>query len=249
MTWEDRGGGIVYIEVHEGPGSSPGVATEVIAFRQDGKDYPYGVRGGHVTSTIASTAVDARTLDVTYKIAGTQVTRIRWSVAADGKVLTIGRPNGQVWTLMRQGHAPAPSEPLPLKSGYKRYIGVWQAVQTATGASTGSVVWEDRGDDFVVATVRDTAGRVTMRYSLKYDGKPYPCNSGTDGSVGIITSVFVDAYKTDWSIVRDGKPGGTGSRIVDPDGQRMVVPARGATDRDLIWRRVKDAPTDGILKP
>ena len=89
-----------------------------------------------------------------------------------------------------------------------------------------------------------------MRYSLKYDGKPYPCNSGGGGSVGTITSVFVDDYKTDWRIFRDGKPGGVGSRIVDPDGQRMVVPARGGGgDRDLIWRRVKDAPTDGLLTP
>ena len=122
-------------------------------------------------------------------------------------------------------------------------------MQTAKGANTGSVVWEDRGDDFVVATVRDTTGRVTMRYALKYDGKPYPCNNGTDGSVGVITSVFADAYKTDWTITRDGKPSGAGSRIVDPDGQRMVVPARGANNLDLIWRRLKDAPTDGILTP
>jgi hypothetical protein len=247
MHWEDRGGGIVYISVHQGAAET--VPTEVIAFRQDGKDYPYGVRGGDVTSTIASTSIDPRTLDITYKIAGTRVTRGRWIVSQDGKTLTVGRPDGSTWTLTRQGRASSSPEPPPLKTGYKRYIGVWEAVQTGRGASTGSVVWEDRGDDFVVATVRDKAGQVTMRYSLKYDGKAYPCNNGPSGSVGTITSVFVDEYKTDWKLFRGGVPGGVGSRIVAADGQRMVVPARKAGDTDLIWRRVKDAPTDGILTP
>ena len=120
MTWDDRGGGIVYIEVHEsadGTVTHQSVPVEVIAFRQDGKDYPYGVRGGHVASTIASTAADPRTIDVTYKLAGSQVTRARWTVSEDGQTLTVGRPTGSAWKLARQVRAPSASEPPPLKTG------------------------------------------------------------------------------------------------------------------------------------
>ena len=245
MTWEDRGGGIVYVSTEDAVLESG--PLEVFAFRQDGRDYPYAFRAGDVTSTIASSAIDSRTIEVTYKLGGTRVTRSRWNVSEDGLTMTVGRPDGSTWNLTR--HARDSAEPRDLTTGYKRYIGIWEAVQNARGATTGSVVWEDRGDDFVVATVRDRDGWVTMRYSLKYDGRPYPCVSGS-GGVGTMTSVFVDEYKTMWSMFRaDGTPGGSGTRIVNPDGQGMIVPGRGGEGNDLIWRRVGNAPTDGILTP
>ncbi len=246
MTWEDRGGGIVYVSTAD---SSAGAGPlEVFAFRQDGKDYPYAFRDGDVTSTIAAAAVDPRTIDVTYKIGGTRISRSRWSVSGEGSTLTVGRPDGSTWTLARQDAAPGPA-PRELDTGYKRYVGVWEAVRNERGSNTGTVVWEDRGKDFVIATVRDRDGRVTMRYTLKYDGRHYPCVSDR-GGVNTITSVFVDDYKTDWSIyLADGSLSGSGSRIVDPDGQRIVVPGSGGGGSDLIWHRAGDAPTDGILTP
>lgn len=246
MTWEDRGGGIVYVSTTD---SSPDAGPlEVFAFRQDGKDYPYAFRGGDVTSTIASAAVDSRTIDVTYKIGGTRTARSRWSVSGDGSTLTVGRPDGSTWTLARRAAEAGPA-PREFSSGYKRYVGVWEAVRNERGSNTGTVVWEDRGENFVIATVRDRDGRVTMRYTLKYDGEHYPCVSDR-GGVNTITSVFVDDYKTDWSIyLADGSLSGSGSRIVDPDGQRIVVPGSGGGGSDLIWHRAGDAPTDGILTP
>lgn len=248
MTWEDRGGGIVYVSTSDAsPDAGP---LEVFAFRQDGKDYPYAFRDGDVTSTIAAAAVDPRTIGVTYKMSGTRISRSRWSVSGEGEgaTLTVGRPDGSTWTLARRDIARG-SAPRELNTGYKRYVGVWEAVRNERGSNTGTVVWEDRGDDFVIATVRDRAGRVTMRYTLKYDGKHYPCVSDR-GGVNTITSVFVDDYKTDWSIyLADGSLSGSGSRIVDPDGQRIVVPGSGGGGSDLIWHRAGDAPTDGILTP
>lgn len=246
MTWEDRGGGIVFVSTADS--SADAGPLEVFAFRQDGKDYPYAFREGDILSTIASTAVDPRTIDVTYKIGGTRIARGRWSVSGDGNTLTVGRPDGSTWTLARQGAA-AGSEPRAFSSGYELYVGVWEAVRNDRGSNTGTVVWEDRGENFVVATVRDRNGQVTMRYTLKYDGKPYPCVSNR-GDVNTITSVFVDGYKTDWSIfLADGSLSGSGSRIVDPDGQRIVVPGSGGGGSDLIWHRAGDAPSDGILTP
>ncbi len=246
MTWEDRGGGIVYVSTAD---SSPDAGPlEVFAFRQDGKDYPYAFRDGDITSTIASAAVASHAIDVTYKIGGTRTASSRWSVSDDGSMMTIGRPDGSTWTLARSGTAPG-SAPQEFSSGYKLYVGVWEAVRNERGSNTGTVVWEDRGENFVIATVRDRDGRVTMRYTLKYDGKHYPCVSNR-GGVNTITSVFVDGYKTDWSIyLADGQLSGSGSRIVDPDGQRIVVPGSGGGGSDLIWHRAGDAPTDGILTP
>ncbi|MCY4598943.1 MAG: hypothetical protein OXF27_03370 [Acidobacteria bacterium] len=246
MTWEDRGGGIVYVSTTD---SSPDAGPlEVFAFRQDGKDYPYAFRGGDVTSTIAAAAIDRNAIDVTYKMGGMRTARSRWSVSGNGSTLTVGRPDGTTWTLARQNASPAQA-PREFSSGYKRYVGVWEAVRNERGSNTGTVVWEDRGENFVIATVRDRDGRVTMRYTLKYDGKHYPCVSNR-GGVNTITSVFVDDYKTDWSIyLADGSLSGSGSRIVDPDGQRIVVPGSGGGGNDLIWHRAGDAPTDGILAP
>jgi hypothetical protein len=246
MTWEDRGGGIVFVSTADSaPEAGP---LEVFAFRQDGKDYPYAFRGGDVTSTIASTAVNPHAIDVTYKMGGTRTASSRWTVSEDRTTMTVGRPDGSTWTLARRADAPA-TDSGDFTTGYKRYIGAWEAVRHADGSDTGSVVWEDRGENFVVATVRDRDGRVTMRYSLKYDGRPYP-SIGRQGGVGTITSVFVDEYKTDWSLfLADGQRSGTGSRIVDPDGQSMVVPGSGGGNNDLIWHRQGDAPTDGILAP
>ena len=246
MTWEDRGGGIVFVSTADSaPEAGP---LEVFAFRQDGKDYPYAFRGGDVTSTIASTAVNPHAIDVTYKMGGTRAASSRWTVSEDRTTMTVGRPDGSTWTLARRADAPA-TDSRDFSTGYKRYIGVWEAVRHADGSDTGSVVWEDRGENFVVATVRDRDGRVTMRYSLKYDGKPY-ASIGRQGGVGTITSVFVDEYKTDWSLfLADGQRSGTGSRIVDPDGQSMVVPGSGGGNNDLIWHRQGNAPTDGILAP
>ena len=79
MTWEDRGGGIVYVSTADS--SADAGPLEVFAFRQDGKDYPYAFRDGDVTSTIAAAAIDPRTIDVTYKIGGTRISRSRWSVS------------------------------------------------------------------------------------------------------------------------------------------------------------------------
>lgn len=246
MRWEDRGGGIVYVSAVNGAG----VPIESFTVRQDGKDYPYSVRGGSLVSTIAASPVDARTVDVTFKMTGQDATsRSRWGVSADGRTLSVGRPDGTTLRLTRSA-AGTPLQAAPLKSGYKRYIGVWRAVQVRDGADTGSVVWEDRGEDFVVATVRNKAGEVTMRYSLKYDGKEYTClTAGSKGGIGTIHSVFTDEYTTDWTLSTDGKAYNSGSRIVSRDGQMMTVPigTNTATGNDLVWRRQKDAPTDGVL--
>src|SRR5262249_26490527 len=175
--------------------------------------------------------------------------RTSWSVSADGKTLTVGRSDGSKWVLAHQPEESA-ARSQPFKTGYKRYIGVWEAIQTANGANTGPVVWEDRGQNFVVATVRSKSGEVTMRSSVKYEGKECPClTASSRGGVGTIHSVFVDEYQTDWTLSSDGKPYSSGSRIVSPDARMMTVPigANAPTGRDLVWRRLKDAPTDGIL--
>src|SRR5262249_38466860 len=91
MTWEDRGDGIVYVSTTD----AAGVPQESFAFRQDGKDYPYSVRGGGLVSTIAAAPVDERTIEVSYKMAGEGVTSHgRWTVSPDGELLTTRRPNG-----------------------------------------------------------------------------------------------------------------------------------------------------------
>jgi hypothetical protein len=246
MRWEDRGGGIVYVSTTD----EAGVPRESFAVRQDGKDYPYSARGGSLVSTITASPVDGRTIDVTFKMTGQDATsRGHWSVSADGRTLSAGRPDGTTLRLTRR-EAGVPLRTASLKSGYKRYIGVWRAVQVRDGADTGSVVWEDRGEDFVVATVRNKAGEVTMRYSLKYDGKEYTClTAGGKGGIATIHSVFTDEYTTDWTLSTDGKAYNSGSRIVSRDGQMMTVPigTNTATGNDLVWRRQKDAPTDGVL--
>jgi hypothetical protein len=253
MTWEDRADGVVYVVTEERAAKGP-ETIEVFAFAQDGKDYPFAFRGGDILTTIASAAAGAGAIDVTYKMGGTRIVRGRWSVSSDGKILTVGRPDGSTWKMVRRSSASGPP-PQPFKSGYKRYIGVWEAVANERGRNTGTVVWEDRGVNFVVATVRDRKGAVTMRYSLKYDGKPYPVVSG-NGGIATITSVFVNEYRTDWKITRGNPPPASatpapsgGSRIVDPDGKRMVVPGNGPSGGDLIWHRISNAPINGILTP
>jgi hypothetical protein len=251
VRWEARGSGIAFVAIDEVDASGNAHPLENFAFRLDDKDYPYGVRGGSLTSTIASRFVSLYAIEITYKIDGEFTRRAPWRVSTDGRTLTMARADGSTWYFGREGTAPHQSAEHPFKTGYKRYIGVWQAIQTRDGANTGSVVWEDRGDNFVVATVRDQLGRVTMRYSLQYDGKEYPClTAGSKGGLGTIRSEFTDEYTTDWTLSSDGQAYNSGSRIVTPDAHTMTVPVgtRAVTGRDLVWRRIADAPTDGILR-
>lgn len=244
MTWEDRGDGVFYVETRDSRTSAP---IEIVAFMLDGKDYPYGVKGGSLTTTLALSSIDARTIQASYKMDGAAARKGRWTVSDDGRTLTIDRPDGTAWRLPKSSLAPPP-RPLSLKPVYKGLVGSWQAIQRATGTNTGTVVWEDRGPNFVVATVRATDGNVTMRYSLRFDRREYPCLSGDLGSgVPTISSYWEDPLTTHWRILRAGVPS-YGSRLVTADGQTTTVPAaEGERSQDLVWRRVKDAPADGVL--
>jgi len=246
LTWEDRGEEVFYVEATGAHSSAP---IEIVAFRLDGKDYPYGVKGGSLTTTLALLPIDARTIQATYKMDGGPARKGRWTVSADGKTLAIDRPDGTAWRLAKTSVV-RPARPLSLKPVYKGLVGSWQAIQRATGTNTGTVVWEDRGPNFVVATVRATDGKVTMRYSLRFDRREYPCLSGDLGSgVPTISSYWENPLTTHWRILRAGVPS-YGSRLVTPDGQTTTVPASaGEKSQDLVWRRVKDAPTDGLLAP
>ena len=246
MRWEDRGDGVFYVETRD-PRSS--AAIEMVAFRLDGKDYPYGVKGGSLATTLALSSVDARTLQASYKMGGAAARKGRWAVSADGRTLTVDRPDGTAWHLTKGSTLPPP-RPLSLKPVYKGLVGSWEAIQRATSTNTGTVVWEDRGPNFVVATVRATDGKIIMRYSLRFDRLEYPCLTG-DLSEGVptISSYWENPLTTHWRVLRAGVPS-YGSRLVTADGQTTTVPAEaGKTSADLVWKRVKDAPTDGILAP
>lgn len=244
MTWEDRGDEVFYVEAKGVHSSAP---IEIVAFRLDGKDYPYGVKGGSLTTTLALSSIDARTIQATYKMDGGPARKGRWTVSDDGHTLTIDRPDGKAWRLAKTSRI-RPARPLSLKPVYAGLVGSWQAIQRATGTNTGSVVWEDRGPNFVVATVRATDGKVTMRYSLRFDRREYPCLSGDLGSgVPTISSYWENPLTTHWRILRAGVPS-YGSRLVAADGNTTTVPdTEGERSQDLVWKRVKDAPADGVL--
>ena len=85
IRWEKNGNG--FKNTIDSTGATGAAFHVEFAGREEGIDYP--ITGNPIANTISFNRIDANTMGSTLKRAGTVVARMRSSVSADGKILTI----------------------------------------------------------------------------------------------------------------------------------------------------------------
>lgn len=89
---EDRGGGLLHL-TQRGPVNPRDVTFMQSAFKCDGKEYPWLIRGASAASTITCKAIDAYGFEYTLKTEGTVSATGTYTVSKDGKTLTLAPRN------------------------------------------------------------------------------------------------------------------------------------------------------------
>jgi hypothetical protein len=108
-------------------------------------------------------------------------------------------------------------------------IGTWKGT-SPDGRIQALVTYEDRGDGFIVATIRtpDQTGNliVTNYYAMKIDGKEYPLSARNQKGIGSIVHRVADEDTLEYDIKVDGEVTTRGTRTFSKNRQTMTLASR-----------------------
>lgn len=83
----DRGGG-VWISTNEGINAQGNPTFNQIAYKFDGQDYPWAIRGSQTINTISLRRPDTYTYEFTIKVDGKATLTTSGTISKDGKTIT-----------------------------------------------------------------------------------------------------------------------------------------------------------------
>lgn len=179
--------------------------------KADGTDQPVT---GQPYDTISVKEVDAKTLSVTTKKAGTVVSEQTRSVSADGKTLTVkttyhpkngGAPVVTDTTATLVGAAP---------SGVHATSGTWRIVKIKQSDNALDVTYKTSGDQF---TMTAPTGET---YTAAFDGKDYPVTGAY--SYNTVSLKRIDKNTIEETHKRDGVVTFVDTITVSPDGKKLT---------------------------
>lgn len=197
--------------------------------KADGQDQPVT---GQSYDTISVTEVDAKTITLTTKKAGTVVSEQNRSVSADGKILTV-----KITTHPMNSNQPITSEVTaklvgPAPSGVHATSGSW-AIEKLKESDNGlDTTFKTSGDDF---TMSDPTGE---SYTAKFDGNDYPVNGAY--TYDAVSLKKIDAHTIEETDKRNGAVVEVAKMTVSPNGKTMtVVVTNKLTDRTSTYVATK----------
>jgi hypothetical protein len=169
-----------------------------IDIKADGKDQP--VAGSKYFDTLAVKMVDDKTVELTNKKGGKTVAIEKYTVSADGKMLTVEFSEFPEASKQPVTGKIAQVRVAPGPSGSHAASGSWRT-QKADAIS----------DNALTFTYKNTPDGMMMSsptgqsYDAKFDGKDYPVKGDVGGTMVSLTKVndrsFSETYKRDGKIV------------------------------------------------